>query len=74
MRKLSRAIRAMATTSRQKRVRYLRTISSLGDQVMALRHEFLQCQGALLAAIWHAPPSLLAENLAQTQHRIPPHS
>ncbi|MBB3182831.1 ATP-dependent Clp protease ATP-binding subunit ClpA [Halomonas fontilapidosi] len=70
MSKLSRAIRAVVTTSRQKRARYLRALSSLGDHVMALRHEFLQCQGALLGAIRHDPPSLFVEHLAQTQERM----
>ncbi|SEL73320.1 hypothetical protein [Halomonas daqiaonensis] len=70
MSKLRRAVRSVATTSRQKRARYQRAISSLGDQVMVLRHEFLQCQGSLLAAIWHDPPSLFTEHLGQTQDRL----
>jgi hypothetical protein len=37
---------------------------------MMIRHEFLQCQGALLSAIWHDPPSLFSEHLSQADERL----
>jgi DNA repair exonuclease SbcCD ATPase subunit len=70
MRHLRSSLRQAFTTSKQKGVRYHRALGQLNDRVMHLRHEFLQCQGALLAAIRHDPPRLFKEHLEDTLERL----
>ncbi|MDN3557834.1 hypothetical protein [Halomonas maura] len=70
MRNFRQGLGLSITTPRQKRMQYHRSLDRLNDRVMTLRHEFLQCQGALLAALWRDPPSLLKEHLAETLGRL----
>lgn len=70
MSRLQKIANRLGLSRRKPRNHYHEASVELSEQLILLRHLFLQCQGELVAALRHDPPSRLADRLERINGRL----